>query len=286
MAILQPSKRDTPHKNRLLEKYRKLKDNDDEFSFDDNVKKEVVIDYDTEPATSSSDESDQDDQTKVIDNKVSTSSYNSTNEDGPTLQTKPQHQHDERQLSLGGWDAFNLKDASLKPDMLFVAEALNLDLNTKTMLAKFDARTLEDCYLMGDQDFEDLIEEAKAMGISLPPLQIRKVQIFREWLKKVIEDIDESKLPSWARTHTIGKTCIPRDWQSRFKEDLPKLKKDIKQRGQITIAQKSYEAMSLTLTDLSSNLSSNFGYSLKTFSSSLNTALASSLSALVGEMDW
>ena len=272
------------------------------FSLDDNLKKKVVvIDYDTDPASSSSDDSDQDDETKIIDNKESassSSSYNiTTNDDGAAAaalssqskkKKKPQHdqQHNERQLSLGGWDAFNLKDSSLKPDMLFVAEALHLDLNTKTMLAKFDARTLEDCYLMGDQDFEELIEEAKAMGMSLPPLQIRKVQVFREWLKQVIEDIDESKLPSWARTHTIGKTCIPRDWQSRFKEDLPKLKKDIKQRGQITIAKKSYEAMSLTLTDLSSNISSNFGYSLKTFSTSLNTALASSLNALVGEMDW
>ena len=151
MAILAPSKRDTPHKKKLLEKYKKLKDNvDDCFSFDDNLKKKVVvIDYDTDPASSSSDDSDQDDETKIIDNKESaSSSYNSTtNDDGAAAtasssrskkkkkkKKKPQHdqQHNERQLSLGGWDAFNLKDSSLKPDMLFVAEALHLDLNTKT----------------------------------------------------------------------------------------------------------------------------------------------------------
>jgi hypothetical protein len=42
------------------------------------------------------------------------------------------------------------------------------------LLASFDAKTVEDFFMMGDVDFNRLLAKARTANRSLPPLQIRK----------------------------------------------------------------------------------------------------------------
>jgi hypothetical protein len=129
-------------------------------------------------------------------------------------------------------------ETQLGPDMAVLAETLNLDLNTRTMLAYYDARTLEDFCLMADADLEDLVSKARSMSRALPPLQIRKVEVLREWVRDLMKPIDDSHLPAWAkqpkptRASRNKATLIPKDWKARFKRDLPTIKESLRRRGE------------------------------------------------------
>jgi hypothetical protein len=48
--------------------------------------------------------------------------------------------------------------------MLILAEAMHLELNTQTMLAYYDARTLEDFCFMADVDFNELVAKARSIA--------------------------------------------------------------------------------------------------------------------------
>lgn len=144
--------------------------------------------------------------------------------------------------SPGGEDAVPL---SLSSDMIVLADGIHLDHNTKELLAAYDAKTVEDFFLMGDNDFHHLIAKARAVDRSLPPLQIRKVRILREWITDLIHESDPSKLPVWAQPGNINnhrrsrsgdckdvdQTLVPKDWKKSFKRDLPILKKKLRERG-------------------------------------------------------
>jgi len=76
----------------------------------------------------------------------------------------------------------------LGKDMSLLADGINLDGNTRMLLAAFDARTLDDFYLMADVDFAQLVKVARATNHCLPPLQVRKVRMLRQWLKDLVDE--------------------------------------------------------------------------------------------------
>ncbi|KAL3934202.1 MAG: hypothetical protein SGARI_003493, partial [Bacillariaceae sp.] len=75
----------------------------------------------------------------------------------------------------------------LEKDMMVLADGIHLDNNTKNLLASFDARSVEDFFMMGESDFALLLKKANSQKRALPPLQIRKVRILREWLTQLVE---------------------------------------------------------------------------------------------------
>jgi hypothetical protein len=128
----------------------------------------------------------------------------------------------------------------LGQDMMLMADAIHLDNNTRTLLASFDAKTVEDFFMMGDVDFQHLLARARNNNRGLPPLQVRKVRILREWVTDLIESThpDATGLP-WACTSTHERnnkyveedSLLPKDWKRRFFKDLPSLKKKLRRKG-------------------------------------------------------
>lgn len=120
----------------------------------------------------------------------------------------------------------------LGKDMTYVADGMNLDKNTRCLLAAYDAKTIDDFYLMSDNDFAFLVQRANANNHSLPPLQIRKVRMLRRWLKEVVEDNisenDDTDPTSLRKQHF---RLIPKDWKDQYKNDLPHLKLQLRQQG-------------------------------------------------------
>ena len=122
---------------------------------------------------------------------------------------------------------------------------------------------------MGEYDLNHLLAKARASNRGLPPLQIRKVKILREWIADIVDETDPDKLPEWAkrrdryrhRRHASSSVAgrrnrsssslegsdiddpaaaagavrehslIPHDWAKRFQRDLPKLKKKLREKG-------------------------------------------------------
>lgn len=135
-------------------------------------------------------------------------------------------------------------EAKLSSDMNYLAEGMNLDVNTRTMLAYYDAKTLEDFSMMSEADLYDMVSRARLMNRALPPLQVRKVEVLREWVKDLLDphdpdDDDESNFPaSWKKqkqTRANSKKLqeyVPNDWKLKFRKDLPKLKHSLKTRGE------------------------------------------------------
>lgn len=132
----------------------------------------------------------------------------------------------------------NKGEVYLCHDMALVADAMKLDLNTRIMLAYYDAKTLEDFSLLAESDLKDLVTRAQAMRRTIPPLQIRKIQVLREWVQEISTPQDESRLPAWIRlaqkkkkSNKKTKKLIPEDWKAQFTRDLPKLKHQLRQQG-------------------------------------------------------
>ena len=116
--------------------------------------------------------------------------------------------------------------------MTFLADGMNLDANTRCLLAAYDAKTLEDFYLMTDSDFSGLIRKANATKNSLPPLQIRKVRMLRQWIKEVVQDnMYEMYAEHGESVRKQSTRLIPRDWKDLYKNDLPHLKLQLRQQG-------------------------------------------------------
>lgn len=121
----------------------------------------------------------------------------------------------------------------LGPDMMILVDAFNLDKNTQVLLAYYDARTLEDFCCMTQVDFDELMLSAERLNRALPPLQIRKVQILREWVQGLAKKADNK--PLWALDMSERfdmANLIPKDWKRKFKDALPDLKHALKERGE------------------------------------------------------
>ena len=123
--------------------------------------------------------------------------------------------------------------------MTVLADGINLDGNTRLLLAAYDARTLDDFYLMADIDFKDLINKAKGTNNCLPPLQVRKIRILRRWLKDIIDENmgenDEhsprTRSSSSNKKHNRRRRLVPKDWIQQYQNDLPHLKMQLRQQG-------------------------------------------------------
>ena len=114
--------------------------------------------------------------------------------------------------------------------MMYLADAFHLDQNTRVLLAYYDARTLEDFCCMTQVDFDELKLSAECLNRALPPLQIRKIQVLREWVQGLANKA--SKTPLWELGMPDRVKLIPKDWKKQFKEALPDLKQDLKKRGE------------------------------------------------------
>ena len=122
----------------------------------------------------------------------------------------------------------------LEKDMTYIADGMNLDRNARFLLAAFDAKTLEDFYLMSDTDFSALCHRAKGTKHSLPPLQIRKIQMLRRWIKEVVDDnINDNEEETGSKRLRRKKRVqiIPSDWKNQYKNDLPHLKLQLRQQS-------------------------------------------------------
>ena len=123
------------------------------------------------------------------------------------------------------------RDVYLGRDMAYVADAMNLDVNTQAMLALYDAKSLEDFSLMAHADMHDLVMKAQSMRRAIPPLQVRKIEVLREWIQEISRPKDESQMPAWARRDRTrrrkSRRLIPRDWKEQFESDLPMLKQKL-----------------------------------------------------------
>ena len=123
------------------------------------------------------------------------------------------------------------RDVYLARDMAYVADAMNLDVNTQAMLALYDAKSLEDFSLMAPADIHDLVGKAQSMRRAIPPLQVRKIEVLREWIQEISRPKDETQIPTWTRRDRTrrGKSrrLIPRDWKEQFESDLPRLKQKL-----------------------------------------------------------
>jgi hypothetical protein len=116
--------------------------------------------------------------------------------------------------------------------MNVLADGMNLDRNTRCLLAAFDSSTLEDFYLMSNADFSELVSRAKARNSPLPPLQIRKIQMLRRWIKEVVDDhLAENEDPNGKVKKRRNVRLIPKDWKEQYKNDLPHLKLQLRQQG-------------------------------------------------------
>ena len=122
----------------------------------------------------------------------------------------------------------------LEKDMAYLADGMNLDKNMRYFLAAFDASKLEDFYLMSDSDFSALVQRAKASNRSIPPLQLRKVQMLRTWLKEVVDDhvMDNEEISGGVRRRGRKVELIPKDWKQQYRNDLPYLKLQLRHQGE------------------------------------------------------
>lgn len=126
----------------------------------------------------------------------------------------------------------NKMEKGLGPDMMFLADAMKLEINTQTMLSHYDARSIEDFLFMSDNDFKDLCAKAKLMNRTLPPLQIRKVGVLKEWVRKMVDTTsNDSQAPDWAKQPKT--TIVPKGWRIQFKRDLPTIKQNLRARSEI-----------------------------------------------------
>jgi hypothetical protein len=70
---------------------------------------------------------------------------------------------------------------------------------------------------------------------AMPPLQIRKVQVLREWVQGLVKKKADDK-PWWELKgipeQVDTANLIPEDWKQKFKDALPDLKRALKERGE------------------------------------------------------
>lgn len=117
--------------------------------------------------------------------------------------------------------------------MTYLADGMKLDKNMRYFLAVFDANNLEDFYLMSDSDFFALVQKAKASNRCIPPLQLRKVQMLRRWIKEVVEDhVLETEDENGTCRRKRKVQLIPKDWKEQYRNDLPHLKLQLRQQSE------------------------------------------------------
>ena len=147
----------------------------------------------------------------------------------------------------------DIEPPRLHRHMRHICEVFRVNDRTTHALRCFDAATLEDFALMTDEDFADLILTAARDGAPLPPLQQRKVRVLLNWARRLPireegegsvpadspraegyevkqDGEDDPKYKSSARSRREG-CAVPRDWETRFYNDLPRLREELRKMG-------------------------------------------------------
>jgi hypothetical protein len=153
----------------------------------------------------------------------------------------------------------------MQPCMKKICDELRLNERTRTALVEYDATTLEDLAYMTDGDYENMLATAARQNRPLCPLQQRKIAVVIWWIRDLVKDSAPFKEPTviqkdpgfWQRlahspaewnqkVHSVVSfgaddkstksvdtgSVIPPNWESRFEEDLPMLKKKLKEVGE------------------------------------------------------
>ena len=77
---------------------------------------------------------------------------------------------------------------SLDEDMVYIADGIRLTPATRTALALYDARSLEDFCCMREHDFESMLLSETRLGRPICPLQQRKIHVLLQWIHDVAND--------------------------------------------------------------------------------------------------
>ncbi|KAL7468891.1 hypothetical protein ACHAXS_009138 [Conticribra weissflogii] len=152
----------------------------------------------------------------------------------------------------------------LHRSMKILCDVMRISEQTRYALRNFDAATLEDFSLMTDGDYSDMIMTQARLGSPIPPLQQRKLRVLLSWAQS-LPNVDQStvkKTPksegyelkqstalkgSEAEAGAGGGAVvatgykisqrkengpeIPADWESRFYDDLPLMRKELRRMG-------------------------------------------------------
>jgi hypothetical protein len=163
--------------------------------------------------------------------KTNDQSSSKTRSSSQKSRTRSSERREEASSSLRISDAIPYR---LNKDMTVLADGMNLDQNARNLLAAYDSKTLEDFYLMSDSDFSSLVHRSRSHKHPLPPLQIRKVQMLRRWMKELVDDnINENEDTNSRslRSKKRNVRLIPKDWKEQYKNDLPHLKLQLREQG-------------------------------------------------------
>jgi len=140
-------------------------------------------------------------------------------------------------------------------DMRLICDVFRISERTRYALRRFDAARLEDFSLMTDEDFADMVVAQACIDKPLPPLQQRKLSILLSWVRSLpmpaavgeaetkdktdgfelkelkLENDGIFKASYKARQKKGDNMYIPSDWEKRFYEDLPRLRRELQQMG-------------------------------------------------------
>ncbi|KAL7524092.1 hypothetical protein ACHAXR_000432 [Thalassiosira sp. AJA248-18] len=153
-------------------------------------------------------------------------------------------------------------------DMRLICDVFRISEQSRYALRSFDAATLEDFSLMTDEDYADMVVTQARIGQPLPPLQQRKLRVLLSWVQSMgfEEAVDVSSSPSKAEGFELRESkrgndgvlkasyknsprkeggAIPADWEKRFYDDLPRLRKELRQMGGLHSSNWASEFLSL-----------------------------------------
>lgn len=126
------------------------------------------------------------------------------------------------------WDGYA---EALGGDMNVLCDAFRLSNNTRFALAAYDATTIEDFAFMTDSDFQGMVLSTSHIGRPIPPLQQRKVMVLLDWARALIDENVANASGGKESPANTDAELIPFDWEQRFRKDLPKLKRKLKELG-------------------------------------------------------
>lgn len=180
-------------------------------------------------------------------------SFSKANEATEKIKKEAKSHHDHSKSSEG--PEKKLEPPKFHRDMKLVCDCIRLSDGTRHALRTFDAATLEDFSLMTDRDYADLIVTQARIGLPIPPLQQRKLRVLLSWAQ-ALPTVDRSTVTSTPKTEGFelkesntdkggdikasyrssprkdSGNYIPVDWESRFYDDLPRLRKELRLLGE------------------------------------------------------
>jgi hypothetical protein len=130
---------------------------------------------------------------------------------------------------------------SLHSDMVYVANSLKLDIHTRFLLAEYNAKSLEEISLLGEDEWKELRFQVQANTIG-SNAELYKIIALKEWIQHLVgKDNDDG--------------TIPRDWKRQFQRALPELKEKVRRENHQGVRESLFSAI----------LPSSFGAFIRSF---------------------